>query len=91
MIAGANHRCNQENLISQGKACGALSALLNTLESNGAYMLFASLAWTLEIWSGMMVRVKGNENQKRVRRAARDPVIKMVFWTYMNSLMLLPA
>lgn len=91
LIAGANRRCNQENLISQGKACGALSAPLDTLESNGAYMLFASLAWTLKIWSGMMIRVKGNENQKRVRRAARDRVIKMEFWTYMNSLMLLPA
>lgn len=91
VITGANHRCNQENTISQGKACGALSAPLDTLESNGAYMLFASLAWTLKIWSGMMIRVKGNENQKRVRRSARDRIIKMEFWTYMNSLMLLPA
>ena len=91
VIAGANRRCNQENTISQLKACGALSAPLDTLESNGAYMLFASLAWTLKIWSGMMVRVKGNENQKRVRRSARDRIIKMEFWTYMNSLMLLPA
>ena len=91
VIAGANRRCNQENTISQLKACGALSAPLDTLESNGAYMLFASLAWTLKIWSGMMVRVKGNENQKRVRRSARDRIIKMEFWTYMNSLMLLLA
>jgi len=91
VITGANRRCNQENTISQLKACGALSAPLDTLESNAAYMLFASLAWTLKIWSGMMIRVKGNENQKRVRRATRNRIIKMEYWTYLNSLMLLPA
>ena len=91
VISGANRRCNQENTISQLKACGALSAPLDNLDSNGAYMLFASLAWTLKLWSGMLIRVKGNEPQKRVRREARSRIIKMEFWTYMNSLILLPA
>ena len=50
LIDGANHRCNQENTISQLKACGALAAPLDNLDSNGAYMLFASLAWTLKLW-----------------------------------------
>lgn len=91
VIGGANRRCNQENTISQLKACGALAAPLDNLDSNGAYMLFASLAWTLKLWSGMLIRVKGNESQKRVRREARSRIIKMEFWTYMNSLMLIPA
>ena len=52
---------------------------------------FASLAWTLKIWSGMLIRVKGNEGQKRVRREARNRVIRMEFWTYLNSLILVPA
>jgi len=91
VITGANRRCNQENTISQLKACGALSAPLDTLESNAAYMLFASLAWTLKLWSGMMIRVTGNETQKRVRRETRNRIIKMEYWTYLNSLMLLPA
>ena len=91
VIRGSNRRCDQENTISQLKACGALSAPLDSLESNMAYMLFASLAWTLKIWSGMLIRVKGNEGQKRVRREARNRVIRMEFWTYLNSLMLLPA
>ena len=64
VIRGANRRCNRENTISQLKACGALSVPLNDLESNGAYMLFASLAWTLKLWSGMMIRVTGNAIQK---------------------------
>lgn len=91
VIDGANRRCNQENTISQLKACGALRAPLDNLDSNGAYMLFASLSWTLKVWSGMLIRVKGNEPQKRVRREARSRLIKMEFWTYMNSLMLIPA
>lgn len=91
VVGGANRRCNQENTISQLKACGALAAPLDNLTSNGAYMLFASLAWTLKLWSGMMTRVKGNEAQKRARREARSRVIKMEFWTYMNLVKLIPA
>lgn len=91
VISGGNRRCNQENTISQLKACGALSAPLDTLDSNAAYMLFASLAWTLKLWSGMMIQVKGNENQKRVRRESRNRIIKMEYWTYLNSLILIPA
>jgi hypothetical protein len=72
VIRGANRRCNQENTISQLKACGALSVPLNDLESNGPYRLFASLAWTLKLWSGMMIRFKGNANQKRVQRDAQS-------------------
>ncbi len=91
VIRGGNQRCNQENTISQLNACGALSAPLDSLESNWAYMAFASLAWTLKLWSGMMVRVKGNPNQRRVRQATRLKVIWMEFSTFLNSLMLIPA
>ena len=38
-----------------------------------------------------MIRVKGNESQKRTRREARTRIIRMEFWTYLNSLILLPA
>ena len=91
VVRAANQRCNQENTISQLKACHALAAPLNDLESNWAYMLFASLAWTLKIWSGMMIRVQGNPGQRRERSKARRRVITMEFATYLNSLMLIPA
>jgi hypothetical protein len=91
VIRNGNQRCDQENTISQGKACGALSAPLDTLESNWAYMVMASLAWTLKLWSGMLIRVKGNPNQRRVRAEVRRKVIRMEFSTYLNSLMLIPA
>jgi hypothetical protein len=91
VIRHGNKRCNQENTISQGKACGALTAPLDTLESNWAYMAMASLSWTLKVWSGMLVRVTGNANQRRVRAEVRRRVIWMEFSTYLNSLMLIPA
>ena len=91
VIRNGNQRCDQENTISQGKACGALTAPLDTLESNWAYMVMASLAWTLKLWSGMLVRVQGNPGQRRVRAEVRRKVIRMEFSTYLNSLMLIPA
>jgi len=91
VIHDANRRCDQENTISQLKNCHALAAPLDNLESNWAYMLFASLAWTLKTWSGMLVRVKGNLGQRRARRRLRDRVLKMEFSTYLNSLMQVPA
>jgi hypothetical protein len=91
IIRDGNRRCNQENTISQLKACHALTAPLNDLQSNGAYMLFASLAWTLKIWSGMMIRVRGNPAQREKCKMVRQRVIRMEFGTYLNSLMQIPA
>lgn len=91
VIRDGNRRCDQENTISQLKSCHALAAPLDNLESNWAYMLFASLAWTLKLWSGMLVRVKGNAGQRRTRQRLRDRVIKMEFSTYLNSLIQVPA
>jgi hypothetical protein len=91
VIRAANRRCNQENTISQLKACHCLAAPLDNLTSNWAYMVFASLAWTLKQWSGMMVRVKGNPNQRAKQSAVRRRVLQMEFATFLNSLMLIPA
>ena len=91
IVRDSNRRCNQENTISQLKACSALAVPLDDLNSNWAYMLFASLAWTLKVWSGMLVRVEGNRGQRKQRKAVRQRVICMEFKTYLNSLMLIPA
>jgi hypothetical protein len=51
VVAEANQRCNQENLIAQlSGQVHALKATSNTLLSNWAWMLAASLAWTLKSW-----------------------------------------
>ena len=91
VIASANQRCDQENTIAQLVACHALSAPLDNLQSNWAYMVFASLAWTLKQWSGMLVRVTGPPSHRSKQKQVRHSVIRMEFATYLNSLMLIPA
>jgi hypothetical protein len=91
LIASANRRCDQENTISQLIACHCLAAPLDNLQSNWAYMVFASLAWTLKQWSGMLVRVKGNPVHRSKLHQLRHQVIRMEFATYLNSIMLIPA
>ncbi len=48
----ANARCNQENLIAQLKGgVKSMTMPVDTLVSNWAYMVMASLAWTLKAWA----------------------------------------
>jgi hypothetical protein len=91
VIASANRRCNQENTISQLKACGALAAPLDSLASNGAYMAIASLAWTLTRWCGLMIRPAGRKDQRAAQDAVRRRVIRMEFATFAGALVQVPA
>ena len=51
IVYSANDRCNQENLIEQLKnGVRAMSMPVDNLVSNWAYMVMASLAWTLKAW-----------------------------------------
>ncbi len=91
IVTASNRRCNQENTISQLKACGALTAPLDNLESNWAYMLTASLSWTLKIWSGMMIRESGRKQQRAEQKQVRERVIRMEFATFCNAFIQIPA
>lgn len=91
VIAAANRRCNQENTLSQLKACHALAAPLDGLASNGAYMAIASLAWTLKCWCGLMVRPSGRKDQRAAQQEVRRRVLRMEFATFVNSLVQIPA
>jgi hypothetical protein len=56
IVLDANKRCDQENLIAQLKSgVNALRAPSDNLNSNWAYMVIASLAWTLKSWHAMMM------------------------------------
>ena len=52
VVFSANDRCDQENLIAQLKSGGAHGATtpVDDLVSNWAYMVMASLAWSLKAW-----------------------------------------
>ena len=52
IVLKANGRCNQENVIEQLKnGVRGLTAPVDNLLSNWAYMVMASLAWTLKAWA----------------------------------------
>lgn len=91
VVFAANDRCDQENTISQMKACGALAAPLDNLTSNWAYMAIASLAWSLKIWSGLMIQPSGSSKQKKTLADTRRRVIRMEFATFRQTLMEIPA
>jgi hypothetical protein len=56
IVFQANDRCDQENLIEQMKnGVHAMRNPLDNLHSNWAYMVMASLAWTLKSWAGLLV------------------------------------
>lgn len=91
IVFAANDRCDQENTISQLKACGALAAPLHDLESNWAYMVIASLAWSLKIWSGLMIRPRGSRKAKQQQIETKRRLIRMDFQTFCQRLIQIPA
>jgi hypothetical protein len=90
IVAEANHRCDQENLIDQLKnGAGALHAPLNTLDANWAYMLIASLAWTIKAWFALMLPVTPRWREKH--EVERNLVLRMEFRTFLQQLVMVPA
>ena len=91
IVFAANDRCDQENTISQLKACGALTAPLDNLLSNWAYMMIASLAWSLKIWSGLWIQPRGSDQAKQQQAQTKQRVIRMDFATFRQCLIQIPA
>ena len=86
----ANDRCNQENLIDQLKhGVGATRMPVDTLLSNGAYMVMAALAWTLKAWFALRLPETG---RWAVRYAAeKRAVLRMEFKAFLHAFMLMPV
>jgi Transposase DDE domain group 1 len=91
VIAESNGRCgDQENLIEQLKnGARALHAPVNTLNANWAYMVIASLAWSLKVWFGLLVPV--SPWQREEHEAQRAAVVRMDFRTFVQRFVLVPA
>jgi DDE family transposase len=90
VIAESNGRCNQENLIEQLKnGARALHAPVNTLNANWAYMVIASLAWSLKVWFGLLVPI--SPEHREAHEADRDTVVRMDFRTFVQRFVLVPA
>ena len=91
IVAEANSRCDQENIIAQGKAMGALAAPLNDLVSNWAYMVMALLAWNLKCWLSLSIREAGNAAAREKRREQKRKLLRMDFSTFRQHMILIPA
>jgi hypothetical protein len=86
----ANKRCNQENLIEQlTNVVKALRMPVDNLVSNWAYMVMASLAWTLKAWFALLLSEKGRWKQKH--KAQKQAVLKMEFKKFRNAFIQLPC
>jgi hypothetical protein len=82
VVLFANKRGNQENLIGQLKSgINALRMPSDGLDSNWAYMVIATLAWSLKAWSGLMVEVE----------AASKEIIRMEFKRYLATFIRIPC
>jgi hypothetical protein len=91
IVFQANDRCDQENLIEQMKnGVHAMRNPLDNLHSNWAYMVMASLAWTLKAWAALLVPAPRGPWHDRYE-AERQDLIKMEFKRFANSLIYLPC
>ncbi len=86
----ANDRCNQENLIAQLKGgVRALAAPVDSLESNWAYMVMVSLAWTLKAWLALLLPDKGRWAERHTSQ--KQAMLKMEFKRFVNAFVLVPC
>jgi hypothetical protein len=86
----SNDRCDQENLIEQLKnGVRALHAPVNTLHANWAYMVMASLAWSLKAWMALWLPVGARWRKKH--EAERRAWLRMDFRTFRNAVIDVPA
>jgi hypothetical protein len=86
----ANDRCDQENLIAQLKGgVKALAMPVDDLVSNGAYMVMASLAWSLKAWSALVLPEGGRWAAKY--RAEKRSLLRMEFTTFCMAMIQVPC
>ena len=90
IVFDANDRCDQENLIQQQKSgVRSLTAPVDTLLSNWAYMVMSSLAWSLKAWSALLLRETGRWKDRW--RDEKRRLLRMDFATFRNAIINMPA
>jgi hypothetical protein len=90
IVFQANDRCDQENLIAQLKTgVHALKAPVDDLESNWAYMVMASLAWSLKAWSALLAPATGPDADSH--KAEKRTLLRMEFATFRAAFIDMPC
>jgi hypothetical protein len=90
IVFESNARCNQENLIAQlHSGVRATKMPVDNLLSNWAYMVMASLAWTLKAWFALLLPEQGRWGKKY--KSEKRKVLRMEFRTFLNAFIRVPA
>ena len=90
IVFEANGRCNQENLLAQLKGdTRSLTAPVDSLLSNWAYMVMGSLAWSLKAWAALLLPEEGRWQDRQ--REAKRKLLRMDFSTFRNAMLRVPA
>jgi len=90
VVFEANDRCNQENLIAQlAGGVRALSAPVDNLLSNWAYMVATALAWNLKAWWALWLPAEGRWRDKHA--AEKSQLLGMEFKTFLNAFIKIPC
>ena len=91
IVFEANQRCNQENLNAQLKGgVRALTAPVDNLESNWAYMVMTALAWNLKAWFALWP-TEGPGRHVARHQQEKQTILGMEFKTFVNAFMRLPC
>ena len=90
LVFEANGRCNQENLLAQLKGdARSLTAPLDSLLSNWAYMVMGSLAWSLKAWAALTLPEEGRRQDRH--REDKRKLLRMDFSTFRQAMMNIPV
>ena len=91
IVFEANRRCNQENLNAQLKGgVRALTAPVDNLESNWAYMVMTALAWNLKAWFALWPTGGPGRHIER-HRNDKETILGMEFKTFLNAFISMPC
>jgi len=90
IVFDANDRCNQENLLAQLKGgVRSLTAPVDGLLSNWAYMVMASLAWSLKAWAALILPETGR--WRKTHQEEKRRLLRMDFGTFRAAMMNVPS
>ncbi len=91
IVFEANQRCNQENLNAQLKGgVRALTAPVDNLESNWAYMVMTALAWNLKAWFALWPTEGPGRHIER-HHQEKETILRMEFKTFINMFVRQPC
>jgi Transposase DDE domain group 1 len=91
IVFAANDRCDQENVLAQLLGgVRALTAPVDNLVSNWAYMVMTALAWNLKAWWALSLPEEPGRWQEK-HGADKRWVLKIEFKTFVNAFIRIPC